>query len=59
MNRRIWTSLAVLSLAGQVWMVAASAVVVTVTSIVIGAISGRARTRWGRRLPFVVGGYLV
>ena len=39
------------------WMVAASAVTATLSSILIGALSDRMRHRWGRK-PFLLIGYL-
>lgn len=39
------------------WMVAASAVVATLASIFMGALSDRVRNRWGRK-PFLLIGYL-
>jgi len=41
------------------WMVAASAVTATITSILMGALSDRVRSRWGRRKPFILLGYLA
>jgi MFS family permease len=41
------------------WMVAASAVASTLTAIFMGALSDRTRSRWGRRRPFILFGYLA
>ncbi len=41
------------------WMVAITAVVSTLTAIFMGALSDRTRTRWGRRKPYLVVGYIV
>lgn len=41
------------------WMVAASAITATLTSILMGALSDRVRSRWGRRKPFILFGYLA
>ena len=41
------------------WMVAITALVATVTAILMGALSDRLRTRWGRRKPFLVIGYIA
>lgn len=39
------------------WMVAASAIVAAFTSIFMGTWSDRARSRWGKRKPFILIGY--
>jgi MFS family permease len=39
------------------WMVAASAIVATLTTIFMGTWSDRSRSRWGRRKPFILIGY--
>jgi MFS family permease len=41
------------------WMVAATALIATLTAIFMGALSDRLRTRWGRRKPFLVIGYIA
>lgn len=38
-------------------MVAASAIVATLTTLFIGSLSDRSRSKWGRRRPFIVVGY--
>lgn len=40
------------------WMVAATAVVATLTTILMGTLSDRSRSKWGRRKPFILVGYL-
>jgi MFS family permease len=41
------------------WMVAASAITATLTTILMGTLSDRSRGRWGRRRPFILIGYLA
>jgi len=41
------------------WMVAASAITATLTTLLMGTLSDRTRSRWGRRKPFVLFGYIL
>lgn len=41
------------------WMVAASAITATLTTLVMGTLSDRTRSRWGRRKPFILVGYVL
>ncbi len=41
------------------WMVAITALVSTVTTILMGTLSDRTRTRWGKRRPYLFIGYIL
>jgi len=41
------------------WMVAASAITATLTTLLMGTLSDRTRLRWGRRRPFILLGYVL
>lgn len=41
------------------WMVAASALVATLTTIFIGTLSDRTRSKWGKRKPYILFGYIL
>jgi len=41
------------------WMVAASAITATLTTLIMGTLSDRARWRFGRRKPFILLGYIL
>jgi len=41
------------------WMVSASAIVATLTTIFIGTLSDRTRSKWGRRKPYILFGYIL
>jgi MFS family permease len=41
------------------WMVAASAITATLTTLFMGTLSDRTRSRWGRRRPFILVGYVL
>lgn len=40
------------------WMVAGSAITATLTTLLMGTLSDRTRSRWGRRKPFILLGYI-
>lgn len=41
------------------WMVAGSAITATLTTLLMGTLSDRSRSRWGRRRPFIFFGYIM
>ncbi len=41
------------------WMVAASAITATLTTLLMGTLSDRTRSRFGRRKPFILFGYIL
>jgi len=41
------------------WMVAGSAITATLTTLLMGTLSDRTRSRWGRRRPFILVGYVL
>ena len=41
------------------WMVAASAITATLTTLLMGTLSDRTRTKWGRRRPYILLGYIL
>ena len=41
------------------WMVACSAITATLTTLIMGTLSDRTRSRWGRRKPFIFAGYIL
>ena len=41
------------------WMVAASAITATLTTLFMGTLSDRTRTKWGRRRPYILVGYAL
>ena len=41
------------------WMVAASAITATLTTLFMGTLSDRTKTRWGKRRPYILVGYVL
>lgn len=41
------------------WMVGASAITATLTTLFMGTLSDRTRSRWGRRRPYILIGYVL
>lgn len=41
------------------WMVAGSAITATLTTLLMGTLSDRTRSHWGRRRPFILFGYIL
>ena len=41
------------------WMVAGSAITATLTTLLMGTLSDRTRSRWGRRRPYILLGYVL
>jgi MFS family permease len=41
------------------WMVAASAITATLTTLLMGTLSDRTHTRWGKRRPYILFGYIL